>query len=244
MTLTFLGTRGGIDIRRRRRWRHSVLMIDGRNGRLMIDCGSDWLGRVASLRPDAILITHAHPDHVGGLAAGAPCPVYATRAAWRTLKRYPIKDRRVVRPRHAFAIDGVHFEAFPVEHSKRAPAVGYRFSCGTTAVFYVSDVAVIPGRERALRSVDLYIGDGATITRPILRRRGNALIGHAPIVTQSKWCRRAGIRRAIFTHCGTQIVQTDEPTATAKVHQIGQRHGIIAEIAHDGMRVAIPAPGP
>jgi glyoxylase-like metal-dependent hydrolase (beta-lactamase superfamily II) len=37
----------------------------------MIDCGADWLGEVDRVAPDVIVLTHAHPDHAGGLRKGA-----------------------------------------------------------------------------------------------------------------------------------------------------------------------------
>ena len=60
----------------------------------MIDCGADWLGRLPSVAPTAIVLTHAHPDHAAGLVEGAPCPVYATKETFDLLDRYPIRDRR------------------------------------------------------------------------------------------------------------------------------------------------------
>ena len=61
---------------------HTSLLVCWRRKRVMVDCGDDWLGKAARLRPDAIAITHAHPDHAGGLKYGAPCPVFATRESW------------------------------------------------------------------------------------------------------------------------------------------------------------------
>ena len=55
----------------------------------MLDCGADWLGRVVRLRPSAIVLTHAHPDHAAGLTDGAPCPVYATAETWDRIRRLP-----------------------------------------------------------------------------------------------------------------------------------------------------------
>src|SRR5262249_17907880 len=54
-------------------------------------------------------------------------------------------------------LDGITFEAFPVEHSLRAPAVGYRISTGRTRLFYVPDVVAIRNRRRALQDVSLYV---------------------------------------------------------------------------------------
>lgn len=68
-------------------------------------------------------------------------------------------------------VEGVQFEAFTLEHSTRAPTVGYRVLAGRRTVFYVPDVAYIHEREAALNRADLYIGDGATMARSI-RDRG------------------------------------------------------------------------
>ena len=78
LELKFLGTRGEIGVHSRRHQRHSALLIEHNNARIMIDCGADWLGRLGAVAPTAIVLTHAHLDHAGGLAEGAPCPVYAT----------------------------------------------------------------------------------------------------------------------------------------------------------------------
>jgi phosphoribosyl 1,2-cyclic phosphodiesterase len=204
----------------------------------MIDCGKDWLRRLRTVAPTAIVLTHAHADHAWGLAGGAPCPVYATKATWALLDRFPIRDRREMPVQKNVMISGVKFRAYPVQHSIRAPAVGYRVSLGSSSVFYVPDVAWLPNAAKALRRIDAYIGDGATIKRSMVRRRGRTLIGHAPIVAQLGWCKRAGVSRAIFTHCGSQIVRGDGRRLDALVRQLGRDHGIEACLARDRDRLS------
>lgn len=184
-------------------------------------------------------MTHAHRDHAYGLSEGAPCPVYATGETWALLSSYPIAERRLIDQHDPIAIGAMRCEAFAVEHSLRAPAVGYRVSSSGRAFFYAPDVVAIRERSAALRGVDLYIGDGATITRPILRNRGGAMIGHVPISTQLDWCREEQVRSAIFTHCGSQIVGGDERVTGAVVRRLGRERQVAARIAYDGLSIEL-----
>jgi phosphoribosyl 1,2-cyclic phosphodiesterase len=229
MKLLFLGTRGEIEARTRRHRMHSSLLVSYRSTRVMIDCGLDWLGKFERLRPSAIVLTHAHPDHAWGLKNGAPCPVYAPQKTWQTLQICSIKERRPTK------ISDIVFEAFPVEHSILAPAVGYKVSAGRAQIFYAPDLIFIHDRAAALTGVQIYIGDGATVTRSFIRKRGKRLIGHAPVHTQLAWCRKEGVPRAIITHCGSEIVTADERKLTAKLRAVVTEPGLEAYIAYDGM---------
>jgi len=240
MTLTFLGTRGNIDVRTRRHRRHTSTLVSHRGKRVMIDCGTDWLREVHRLAPDAIVLTHAHPDHVDGLRNGSPCPVYAPPAVLQAIASWPIEERCRLASRAPADICGIRFEAFSLDHSIIAPAVGYRIRVGRKTVFYVPDVLRIRHTMAALRDVDLYVGDGATIERPIVRveRRKGVPVGHASIATQLDWCARAGVARAIFTHCGRAIVAG--PTdVERRISDLGRAHHVEARVAPDGLQVRV-----
>lgn len=241
MDLLFLGTRGEIDKRSPRHRRHSALLVRRGDARIVIDCGADWRGRMHRFAPAAVVVTHAHPDHAFGLADGLPCPVYATPETWDVLPDYPLPDRRTIRPGASVEIGGVRFEAFAVVHSVRAPAVSYRVVADGAIFFYVPDVVSIEDRSGALAGADLFIGDGATVTRSMVRRTGDALVGHTPVRTQLGWCRDEGVPRALFTHCGSQIVGGNEPALAQRVRALGEERGVGAGIARDGLRLALAA---
>jgi ribonuclease BN (tRNA processing enzyme) len=238
MTLTFLGTRGNIDVRTRQHRRHTSTLVSDGGNRVMMDCGADWVRDVHRLAPDAIVLTHAHPDHVDGLRRGSPCPVYAPAAVWQAIASWPIQEQHRLASRAH--LGGILFEALPVEHSVNAPAVGYRITAGRSTIFYAPDVLRIRRANVALRNVRLYVGDGATIERPIVRveRRTAVAVGHASIVTQLQWCARAGVPRVIFTHCGRAIV-AGPPDVDRQITSLARAHDIEARVAHDGLRVRV-----
>jgi phosphoribosyl 1,2-cyclic phosphodiesterase len=257
MKFTFLGTRGEIEARSRRHWRHSSALIAAGVGRVrmnkgvMVDCGLDWHEIVFDLKPSDIILTHAHPDHAHGLKDGAPCPVWATREAWDALRDYPIQDRYEVHPREPLTISGVTFEAFPVEHSIRCPAVCYRVSEGDARILYAPDVVAIKDRTSAMRGVDVYIGDAATLTHSFVRRvtprdsggeeaaAPPALVGHTTVKAQIGWCRAEAVDRAVFTHCGMEVTTAGEGEAEESVRKLGLERGIHATIAFDGMELSV-----
>jgi phosphoribosyl 1,2-cyclic phosphodiesterase len=239
MKLTFLGTRGEIEKRTRRHRMHTSLMVSYRSANVMIDCGLDWLGKFERLHPSAIVLTHAHPDHAWGLKQGASCPVYAPQETWRELRYYPIKERRLIKERTPMKICGITLEAFPVEHSILSPAVGYRISAGRGRIFYAPDLIFIHDRQDALKGVQVFIGDGATVTRTFIRRRGKSLIGHSPVRVQLTWCEKECVPQAIITHCGSEIVSGDERELSAKLRALAADRGVKVRIAYDGMKLEL-----
>jgi phosphoribosyl 1,2-cyclic phosphodiesterase len=216
---------------------HTSLMVSYRSADVMIDCGLDWLGKFERLHPNAIVLTHAHPDHAWGLKNGAPCPVYAPQKTWETLAPCRVADGHLIEERKPTKICGITFEAFPVEHSILAPAVGYRVSAGRACIFYVPDLIFIHDRAAALQNVQIYIGDGATVTRSFIRRRGKTLIGHSPVRTQLTWCEKEGVSQAIITHCGSEIVTGDERKLSAQLRALATNRGVKVCIAYDGMKL-------
>jgi hypothetical protein len=74
----------------------------------------------------------------------------------------------------------------------------------------------------------------------MVRRRNGIRIGHASIAVQLGWCAKAGVRRAIFTHCGSPIVRGNTRIMNRAVQQLGREYGIDARIAYDGDQLILP----
>jgi phosphoribosyl 1,2-cyclic phosphodiesterase len=241
MHITFLGTRGFIKVRTQQHFRHTATLLSYNRTFIMIDCGLDWVDEVWSINPNAIVITHAHADHAFGLKKGSPCPVYATEQSWDTMHHFPLKssNRITIVPRVPFALGPFTLEPFTAIHSIRALAVGYRISAGQTTIFCVHDLIALEERHEALVGISLYIGDGASPVRPLIHRRDAMLFGHTSISTQLTWCKKEEVPRAIFTHCGSQIVNADPVIIERRIEDLAAKRGVKASLAFDGMKIRV-----
>lgn len=242
LKITFLGTRGEIEPKTRRHLMHTATLLTYKGKRLMLDCGDSWLKKLHQIKPHHIILTHAHPDHAYGLKAGAPCPVWAAKETWDLIDKYPIpkSQRRLVFPRKKKRIEGITIEAFPVIHSIRCPAVGYRITCGRVKFFYVPDVAYIPDIADAFEDIQFYIGDGATIWRIMIRKnkKTGQIFGHANIRQQLTWCHKQQVPKMIITHCGSDIV-SNEAKAVKQIEKFAKERNVAVEIAYDGMELIL-----
>lgn len=237
MQLTFLGSRGNHPATSPQHQRQSSLLIESAGQRLMLDCGSDWRSDVASFDLDAILLTHAHVDHAGGIGPDIECPIFATAATWQTLDRDDLRHKRIVSEGQILKFGPLRLSFRPVAHSLRAPAAALLIDSPAGRICYAPDIAGLP--DGVLEGCRLYIGDGSAWDDQLMRQEAGATCGHAPIPRQLDWCRQAGVSEIIFTHCGPQIVAesaTCQATLAARAGSIG----LSARFAHDGMLRQLP----
>ena len=82
--LTFLGTKGEIEEFTPRHQYHASLLLTSGKTRLLIDYGKLRKYTLDELKPDAILITHAHPDPYAWLYEDikTEIPVYLTHETY------------------------------------------------------------------------------------------------------------------------------------------------------------------
>jgi len=238
MQLTFLGTRGAHVPAGNGHIKHAALLIELDRQRLLIDCGSDWRGALQALQPDAVLLTHAHDDHAGGLDGS--CPLWASDATWKALADPVLPERHTFVPGESFRLGECTILPWPVVHSFRAPAVAFRISAGNSTLFYAPDVAGLPDRDAALAGIDLYIGDGAAVDASLLRVEQDQLCGHASLPQQLAWCIAAGVPRMLISHCGAALVSPEHQLAMAPLREHAAEQGILLEVAHDGLQLELP----
>jgi phosphoribosyl 1,2-cyclic phosphate phosphodiesterase len=150
---------------RDKRLRASV-MVEVSGLRFVIDCGPDF--RQQMLREeirsiDALLITHAHKDHIGGLddvrafnyILQRPADVYAAREVQRAIRRefsYAFGDERYpgvpeiilhTIANHRFEVQGQSILPVKINHFEKLSVFGYRIGDMT----YITDGVDIPEKE-------------------------------------------------------------------------------------------------
>ena len=189
ITLTFLGTGTSTGVPevgcccevchstdpRDKRLRCSAL-IDVGDTRLLIDCGPDFRQQLMPfpLRAiDAVLVTHEHYDHVGGLDDLRPfcrfgeIPVYANELTADHLrmrmpycfvdKSYPgipRMDLRIASPGVPFAVKQVEVMPLEVMHGKLS-ILGYRIG---SRMAYITDLSSLPASQYAyLQGLDVLV---------------------------------------------------------------------------------------
>ena len=114
--------------------------------------------------PDAILISHQHPDHMDFKslrAIGAGIPTLAPSGAVRRLRRHGITTIRGLGPGESARIGAAEVRATPAEHDgrrlpigRRTPALGYELRAAGQRIYFAGDTDLFDGMAD-LRGVDL-----------------------------------------------------------------------------------------
>lgn len=140
-------------------------LVEAGGVRVLIDCGfglKDAQARLARLgldaaELDAVLVTHEHSDHAGGVARLARrfnLPVYGTHGTVRRMKNPENLRIRSFDADACFEIGGLRVTAFSVPHDAVQPCQ-FRFDFGSRSLAVLSDLGhVTPHVTASLRDVD------------------------------------------------------------------------------------------
>jgi len=132
----------------------NALIVEAGSTRLMLDCGfgiGECVFRLQrlGLEPadlDAIVVTHEHDDHIGGVARFArkyELPVYLTYGTLTALEgeRGTAAQVTLVDSHTRFAIGDIEVRPFPVPHDAREPAQ-FVFSDGDATLGVLTDTGM------------------------------------------------------------------------------------------------------
>lgn len=227
---------------RNRRGRTSAL-ITSSEGVLLVDAGPDCRAQLLAARVsrvDAMLVTHAHADHIAGLdelrainrAMDRVLPLHASEATLAELRlRFayafqpptrgffrPCLDGQVVQPGTQVTLAGMAAELLDLDHGVMS-SLGLRI--GSFA--YTTDVIRMPPESLArLHGLDTWVVScmqpGAT--NPV----------HAGLDQVLAWWRVIQPRRTVLTHLGDRM----------DYQQIKTRLPKGVEPGHDGMHLDVP----
>jgi phosphoribosyl 1,2-cyclic phosphodiesterase len=177
----------------------NALIVEAGATRVLLDCGfglsemAARLGRLG-LAPadlDAVVVTHEHDDHLGGVARFArrhELPVYLTHGTLTAMDgaRTLIADATVIDSHTPFAIGDVEVHPYPVPHDAREPAQ-FVFGDGAARVGVLTDageatphiIEMLSGLEALVIECNHDPGMLANGSYPVqLKRRIAGRLGH------------------------------------------------------------------
>ena len=228
-------------------------LADGRTNNIIIDAGKffyeaaiQWFPKFKVECIDALVITHAHADAIGGLDdlrdwtnnTQESLPIYLRDADYKQVQSlfYYLVDRTkktggggVAKLNFKsinaspFTIDGLRIIPLPVEHGKNREVFGYRFG----PVSYISDASSISDE-----TADLIRGSELLILDALRPKRTHGT--HFTLEEAIDQARRLRPARTLLTDATHDI---DHETVNIQLAKLQESEGINIQYAYDGMDI-------
>lgn len=197
------------DMRDKRLRTSSLVYTD--NATILIDCGPDFRSQILALDkfviPDAILLTHEHYDHVGGIDDLRPSNVFGTldvytekRTAEHIMERLPYcftepkypgvpeMSMHNIIPQEPFTVKGTEIMPLRVMHGK-LPILGFVID---KKIGYITDMKTMPEESyKSLKNLDVLIMNALHVRQHPTHQNIEEAIENA---------KRIGAKRTYFVH--------------------------------------------
>ncbi len=235
--------------------RGNALLVEEGATCLLVDCGfsaRETGRRLARLgkRPEeltAILITHEHSDHIGGMEVMARrhhLPVWMSHGTWLAGSYAHLPRVERFDSHQPFAIDGLRIEPFPVPHDAREPCQ-FLFDNGRCRLGLLTDCgSVTPHVQAKLDGCDALLlesnHDSGMLRDgpypPLLKQRVAGHLGHLSNDQAAAFLRRmdvSALRHVVAMHLSEQNNTPQRARASLAAALGCEEHWIaVADQAH------------
>ena len=224
--ITFFGTKGLVEEEGPRHRFHTSILYEFKGKKLLVDYGEKNQGKLSEIKPDFVLVSHSHPDHIGGLD-DSQCIVSKDTAKEipELYKDFNIDVRTQYKSYQTFELGPFKITPIPVLHSVRAKMHVFLIEMGDKRVLQATDILSwhSDDKEKYVKDLDLAIIDGSSFSKTLARRnvKYDEPFGHSSIINQLKnWYIKDKVKRIIITHLGKESLSMGDEELLKKCKEI------------------------
>jgi len=229
MDIKILGTRGEVEHSAPYHSRHSGVLIDKT---ILIDLGEP---EYLEYEPEAILITHLHPDHAYFVRSknesfSKDIPVYAPEKSINSKLEVLDSEKTIA---------GYTIHPIPTHHSLKVKSQAYRIEKNSLKILYTGDMIWInKDYHNLFNGLDLVITEGSYLRKGGLVRKDKKtgkIYGHAGIPDLIKLFRDY-CSHIVLIHFGSWFYK-DVQKAREKIEELADQNGISITTGYDNMKI-------